>query len=90
MCVALRTPPALVAAPTAEAFRTRVKAVELEAERLQQEAMFALPLLGNEAADVADAARANVAAYAKMLGVVFPRAAEDTVLANISSMPAAD
>src|SRR4051812_18818938 len=41
---ALRTPPALVEAGTAEAFRNRIKAVELEAERLQQEAMYALAL----------------------------------------------
>ena len=39
---ALKAPPALMAAGTAEAFRTRVKAVELEAERLQQEAMYEL------------------------------------------------
>jgi uncharacterized protein (TIGR02444 family) len=39
---ALKSPPALVAPATAEAFRTRIKAVELEAERLQQEAMYEL------------------------------------------------
>src|SRR5687767_5117442 len=39
---ALKSPPALVDPSTAEAFRNRIKAVELEAERLQQEAMFAL------------------------------------------------
>src|SRR5262249_28019883 len=39
---ALKSPPGLVAATTAEAFRTRIKAVELEAERLQQEAMYEL------------------------------------------------
>src|SRR5262249_30286114 len=39
---ALKTPPALVDAATAELFRTKIKAVELEAERLQQEAMHAL------------------------------------------------
>jgi hypothetical protein len=38
----LKSPPALVAPATAEAFRTRIKAVELEAERLQQEAMYEL------------------------------------------------
>src|SRR5437764_10606198 len=37
---ALKSPPGLVAVQTGEAFRTRIKAVELEAERLQQEAMF--------------------------------------------------
>src|SRR5947209_1141669 len=39
---ALKSSPGLVAPNTAEAFRTRIKAVELEAERLQQEAMYAL------------------------------------------------
>ena len=64
---ALKSPPALVAGATAELFRTRIKAVELEAERLQQEAMY--ELAGAVAARAArrprseDAARANVAAY---------------------------
>src|SRR6266581_136235 len=39
---ALKSSPGLVEPNTAEAFRTRIKAVELEAERLQQEAMYAL------------------------------------------------
>jgi uncharacterized protein (TIGR02444 family) len=49
---ALKSPPALVAPATAELFRTKIKAIELEAERLQQEAMFALAgtsSLGREA-----------------------------------------
>src|SRR5687767_2126598 len=53
---ALKSPPALVAPPAAEAFRNRIKAVELEAERLQQEAMYALPPLGQEAPAAAEAA----------------------------------
>ena len=64
---ALKSPPALVEASTAEAFRNRIKAVELEAERLQQEAMYALAPLGAEATDPNEAARANVAAYEAML-----------------------
>ena len=36
---ALKSPPALVPATTAELFRSKIKAAELEAERLQQEAM---------------------------------------------------
>jgi uncharacterized protein (TIGR02444 family) len=63
---ALKSPPGLVEAGTAEAFRTRIKAVELEAERLQQEAMYDLvcdSLLGEAVPSIADAARANVAAY---------------------------
>jgi uncharacterized protein (TIGR02444 family) len=63
---ALKRPPAVVDAGAAEAFRTRVKAVELEAERLQQGALYDLaPSLRFEAvSSAADAARASVAAYA--------------------------
>jgi uncharacterized protein (TIGR02444 family) len=85
---ALKSPPALVAAATAEAFRNRIKAVELEAERLQQEAMYALAPLGAEASDPNDAARANVAAYEEMLTVRFPVGTTETLLAALASMPA--
>jgi uncharacterized protein (TIGR02444 family) len=85
---ALKTPPSLVAAGTAEAFRTKIKAVELEAERLQQEAMYALagPIpLGSAAPSAAAAARANIAAYAAILSKPFPQAAVDTVLAGFEA-----
>ena len=84
---ALKSPPALVAAPNAEAFRNRIKAVELEAERLQQEAMFALAPLGTETSDPAGA---NVTAYEEMLGVRFPQAAADILLTALQSMPASE
>jgi uncharacterized protein (TIGR02444 family) len=84
----LKSPPALVAAPTAEAFRNRIKAVELEAERLQQEAMYALAPLGSEAVTADEAARANVAAYEGLLGVRFPQAAAETLLVAFASMAA--
>jgi uncharacterized protein (TIGR02444 family) len=80
---ALKPPPGLVEAGATEAFRTRIKAVELEAERLQQEAMFDLvrvALLGETAPSVADAARANVAAYAGICRRAFPQPAVDIVL----------
>jgi len=83
---ALKSPPGLVAAGTAEAFRTRIKAVELEAERLQQEAMYELAAtspLGRAVTSPAEAARLNVAAYASMRAVVFPSAAVDTILAAL-------
>jgi uncharacterized protein (TIGR02444 family) len=83
----LKSPPALIEAATAEAFRNRIKVVELEAERLQQEAMFALAPLGAAAAGPDDAARANVAAYQEMLGVRFPDGTIDTLLAAFASMP---
>src|ERR1700704_2213276 len=62
---ALKSSPGLVAPNIAEAFRTRIKAVELEAERLQQEAMYALAGSappGQQAASLEAAARASVAA----------------------------
>ena len=37
---ALKSPPPVMAPDAAEGFRTRIKAVELEAERLQQEALY--------------------------------------------------
>ena len=82
---ALKSPPALVAPATAEAFRTRIKAVDPQAERLQQEAMYELArpsLLGREVASSADAARTNVAAYEAMLAVAFARPAVETVLTS--------
>src|SRR4030095_10810868 len=84
---ALKSPPALVAGASAELFRTRIKAVELEAERLQQEAMHELAcpaLLGVEASSLEDAARANVAAYAAMCGGAFPQPAIETLLAALA------
>jgi uncharacterized protein (TIGR02444 family) len=80
---ALKSPPGLVEAGAAEVLRTRIKAVELEAERLQQEAMYDLvgvSLLGETAPSVADAARANVAAYGKICRAAFAEPAVDTVL----------
>lgn len=60
-----------------EAFRNKVKAVELEAERLQQEALYAFAKsgpLGTEASPPV-AALANIAAYESLLGVNFPNPA---------------
>ena len=49
---ALKSPPPVMSAEAAEGFRTRIKAVELEAERLQQEALFQICLLyTSDAAD---------------------------------------
>jgi uncharacterized protein (TIGR02444 family) len=79
------TPLWLVEGGAAEAFRTRIKAVELEAERLQQEAMYQLATaaapLGSEAASAEAAARANLAAYESMCTTAFPKPATETVLA---------
>src|SRR5262245_12818426 len=85
----LKTPPDLVAAPTVEAFRTRIKAAELEAERLQQEAMYEIALvspLGIEAESVAEVARGNMNAYQAVRGVTFAPAAVDTLLVAFANM----
>jgi uncharacterized protein (TIGR02444 family) len=90
---ALKSSPGLVASNAAEAFRTRIKAVELEAERLQQEAMYTLAAtmsLGHapdrDASPPVEAARANVAAYETMRAVAFPKAAVDTVLTAFAKL----
>ena len=86
---ALKSPPALVAPATAELFRTKIKAVELEAERLQQEAMYELArpsLLGRETSSPEQAARANVAAYATICRAAFPKPAIETLLAALAGL----
>jgi len=84
---ALKSPPQLIAPATAEVFRTRIKAAELEAERLQQEAMHALASsFGRKEASPEAAARANVAAYAAMAGRAFPAPAIDTLLAALRGL----
>jgi uncharacterized protein (TIGR02444 family) len=86
---ALKSPPALIAPATAELFRTRIKAVELEAERLQQEAMYELArasLFGRDAPSPEAAARANIAAYAAMFRAPFFKFAIETLLAALASL----
>ena len=86
---ALKSPPGLVADTAAELFRTKIKAVELEAERLQQEAMYELAhfsLLGRAARSPDEAARLNVAAYEAMRGTAFPAPATQTLLAALSGL----
>ncbi len=64
---------------TQEAYRNKIKTVELEAERLQQQALYAstkFAPLGAPAA-AAEAARGNVAAYERVMGASFPKAAVD-------------
>jgi uncharacterized protein (TIGR02444 family) len=81
---ALKSPPALVEAAAAEAFRTRIKAVELEAERLQQEAMHELARAaqpGAAAASSETAARASIAAYETVCSRRFSASAVATLLA---------
>ena len=86
---ALKSPPALVAAPTAELFRTKIKAVELEAERLQQEAMYEIAQetpLGSEAASPAAAACSNVAASERICRAPYSQPAIATLLAALAGL----
>lgn len=78
----LKTPPPLVDEGTAELFRTKIKAVELESERLQQEAMFALaPSLRYEPVDtVEEAAQTNLANYQNVMGRQFAIPATETLV----------
>jgi len=70
----------------AELFRTRIKAIELESERLQQEAMYALAagLPSEPAPSAASAARASLAAYQEALGRPFTAAAVDTLIGALT------
>jgi len=69
----------LVAPGRQEAFRNKVKAVELEAEQLQQEALYNFTKSGplGTKASGREAARANVAAFERAIGASFPKAAVD-------------
>jgi uncharacterized protein (TIGR02444 family) len=77
----------LVARDTAEFFRTRIKAAELESERLEQEALFAMtPSIDTAAApSVEAAARANVLAYEQALAVAFTPAPLEILIAALVS-----
>lgn len=72
----------MVEAGKQEAFRNKVKAVELDAERLQQEALYESTRSGplGKPADKSAAARGNVAALERALGVTFPKSATEILL----------
>jgi uncharacterized protein (TIGR02444 family) len=82
----------LVESQRQEAFRTKIKAIELDAERLQQEALYGLTRsgpLGSEAAP-RQAARANIAAYECALGASFPKHAVDVLVGAFDTVPHGD
>ena len=90
---ALKEPPGLVTGTAAEVFRNKVKAVELEAERLQQEAMYGLAQaqpVGHSTASPQEAARHNVAAYETMLGTELPTPAVEALLENLVAINMGD
>ena len=79
----LKDTPAGFEAQDIHALRQRVKMMELEAERLQQEVLYSswpMEALGAPAPS-SEAARANVAAYASALGAKFDSGAVDCLLA---------
>jgi uncharacterized protein (TIGR02444 family) len=70
-----------------EAFRNKVKAVELDAEKLQQEALYEFTRsgpLGKEALPK-EAARSNVAAYERTIGTEFPKKAVEVLIGGFES-----
>ena len=79
----LKEPPQGFEQQDIPALRQRVKMMELEAERLQQEVLYSswpMEALGAPAPS-SEAARANVAAYASALGAQFDSGAVDCLLA---------
>ena len=88
----LKAASTLVEAGKQEAFRTKVKAVELEAERLQQEALYARSRSdprGSETPPSA-AARASLAAYEHLLGTRFPKPAVDSLASAFDAIKCED
>lgn len=80
----LRSPPDVVDADAAAGLRQHVKQIELEAERLQQDALYrSVPIetLGDPEAPEA-AAAANVEAYAASLGTTFAPPLVEALLAG--------
>jgi uncharacterized protein (TIGR02444 family) len=87
---ALKSPPEAIAPEAAESLRTRIKAVELEAERLQQEALYGLAQtsrLGRPAPSKADAARDSISSYQGVIGP-FPPEPLGTVLSAFAKFDA--
>jgi uncharacterized protein (TIGR02444 family) len=84
----LKGAPTLVEAGKQETFRTKIKAIELEAERLQQEALYARSGSGprGSGARPAAAARANLAAYERVLGASFPKPAVDRLVSAFEAI----
>jgi len=65
-----------------EALRDKVKAVELEAEKLQQEALYAFTQSGplGKPSEPPAAVRGNVAAFERAMGASFPKASVDVLV----------
>jgi uncharacterized protein (TIGR02444 family) len=70
-----------------EAFRNKVKAVELDAEKLQQEALYEFTRSGplGKEAPPKEAARSNVDAYERAMGGNFPKKAVEILIGGFES-----
>jgi uncharacterized protein (TIGR02444 family) len=87
---ALKSPPPVMTPDAAEGLRTRIKAVELEAERLQQEALYGLAAagkLGRAEASHVQAAQDSVSSYQGVIGP-FPPGPLETVLSAFAKFEA--
>ena len=84
----LKAAATLVETGKQEAFRTRIKAIELEAERLQQEALYARSRSGSRASEARPpaAARANLATYERVLGAHFAKDAVDRLMSAFEAV----
>jgi uncharacterized protein (TIGR02444 family) len=83
----LKATSALVDREQAEEVRNKVKSLELEAERLQQRAMYQLAqtfLSRQEKCEVQKAAHVNVHAYEQLIGTAFPHRATETLFATLA------
>jgi uncharacterized protein (TIGR02444 family) len=84
---ALKTPPPVIEPAAAEGLRTRIKAAELEAERLQQEALYGFSessRLGRPAPSKAEAAEDSISSYQGVIGP-FPPEPLATVLSAFAN-----
>lgn len=85
---AIKTPPGVIDPALADALRTKVKSLELEAERLQQEALYVLAQnapAGDLAASPDIAARTSIAAYQEVLAWPFPDDAVEVVMSAFAN-----
>ena len=79
---ALKSPPSVMTPDAAEGFRTRIKSAELEAERLQQEALYGIATsgtLGRPSPSPAEAAQDSLSSYQGVIGP-FPSGPLETIL----------
>jgi uncharacterized protein (TIGR02444 family) len=70
-----------------EAFRNKVKVVELDAEKLQQEALYEFTRSGplGKEAPLKEAARSNVNAYEHAMGADFPKKTVEVLIGGFES-----